>query len=943
MTTPNKEQKKLIENTEGIYLVDAGPGTGKTYTLTHRYINLLKQQVEPDEILLITFTRNAADQLKQKIYRQTDIKKKKVRDAPINTFHGQCKKILDRHGFNAPQHIGIKDHITNNTKTIESSVYEATHFHRYFNQFKQKHPEYKKYYAINQKETNILNLIKSLAVKGIIPQKNGWYRDSEKHLNGDIEQYLNKTKKLNQTDGKKQSTLRKRLSRYKHQCHPQNAPNPKQIRGPKGTKQIDPQILKTAFKEDRNELKKYIHDIYHEYLQYTLSKNYLNYSFHLLYTYILLIENHQLQQKIGYNYVMIDEFQDTNEIQLKLALLLSNNGNICVVGDWKQSIYSFQYADVQNILQFKKRLNKTKKTLNQNKKRIKYPTNQINKINLTENYRSGQKIIDFAETALTLKATRNEKIDKNKIKNKITKLNSNTDHKSTINAFHSHNEKQAILTKIQKITNNPNYTIKNKETERQLNYKDIAVLTRTRQFGLELQKQARQHNIPASFEGGVNLFTTNPAIILLAWLRILNHKHSKKGWAVILENTGYNLPETKHILKTRKYPENHIKFYKELKKIKTLPGTTKRIYDKYNIDNAFSTKTTEILNTIYSNSYLNHGEIIQFIEENIKEGETYEVDTTHRQNTITIQTIHGAKGLEYPVVFVSNINQHNFPSTNKNQSTIQYHNLTGIRQKKKYKKQKHPFIYDNWKTYLVNKSIDKGHNEERRLMYVAMTRAKKHLYLTAETKQKSQFYKNLNTNKKQTKPDIKPNPKPKTQKTQFKTQPTKQKTPIKLPITTIIEKTKSKGQGTKHGIELHKYAEKYIKNIKVKPKNQDQKNVKKYIDQLTGTKIPEQKCTHPINIKNQKIILKGKIDLIHKTNNKIEIIDYKTEKSKKTKKPYQTQLSLYYHTLKQIYPNKKITPKIYYTQTNQEHKIKPQTKTTLKNKITKTLKKQKTK
>jgi len=922
MTNPNPKQKIIIESHEGIYLVDAGPGTGKTYTLTNRYINLLKNQVDPHDILLITFTRNAADQLREKIRLETDIKENKVNDAPISTFHSHCKKIIDRHGFNTPRYLGIDDQITNNTKTIESKVLEARHFHRYINQFKEKHPEHKEYYILLNNETNLLNLIKSLAVKGIIPTENGWYRDSEKHLEGDLREFRKQVEKTNKPNGNKQSKLRRRLNGYKYNCFCENAPKEQELRGGRGTKQANTDLLIKAFNEDRRELKKFIHDIYYEYLEYTLSKNYLNFSFHLLWAYVLLVENHRLQQEIGFQYIMIDEFQDTNEIQLKLSLLLSRNGNICVVGDWKQSIYSFQYADVQNILNYKKRLKKHRKTLNKDHNRIKYPVSQINEVNLKQNYRSGQEIIDFSETALTLKATQNEQLKKTNIKEKITHLNSNTDFKGHVNAIHSPNEKQTILTKIQEITSNPNYTTKENGRQRQLKYKDIAVLTRNRRFGIELQEQARKHGLPAAFEGGVNLFTTNPAIILLAWLRILNHQDSKKGWAVILENAGYNLDEAKHILKTKQYPEYIQKYRQKLLQTDSLTGIAKQVFNKYGIDNAFSSKITEVLDSVYKNSLLNLGEIIKFFEENIETQETYEVDTSYRENIVTIQTIHGAKGLEYPVVFISNVNQKNFPSPPRNKGNLQYNDLTGIRQKKKYKNQETPFLHDNWKTYIVNRCIDPGYSEERRLMYVAMTRAEKYLYITAETQKQSQFYRDLNIKKQETKPKTKKQPETKPKTNKFKIKNTRQKTPAKIPMNSLIEKTTSTGRGTEFGIKTHKFAEKYAKNKQIKPTNQDERNIKKLIDNLQGKLITEKKCTLPIK-KQRKIILTGKIDLIHKTKNKIEIIDYKTEKSIQTKKPYQKQLSLYYHTLKKIYKNHEIHPYIYYTETGQKTKIKP--------------------
>jgi len=71
---------------------------------------------------------------------------------------------------------------------------------------------------------------------------------------------------------------------------------------------------------------------------------------------------------------MIDEFQDSSEIQFKLALLLADTNNVCVVGDWKQSIYSFQYAAVENITEFESRLDRFVDELNEDHERVSWAT-----------------------------------------------------------------------------------------------------------------------------------------------------------------------------------------------------------------------------------------------------------------------------------------------------------------------------------------------------------------------------------------------------------------------------------------------------------------------------------------------------------------------------------------------------------------------------------------
>jgi superfamily I DNA/RNA helicase len=92
---PNDDQQRLITSTDGIYLVNAGAGTGKTFTITRRYANILDQPgIEPDDILLATFTRNAAAEMADRIAQYSEYDPVQLRDAPISTFHSYCYRLL---------------------------------------------------------------------------------------------------------------------------------------------------------------------------------------------------------------------------------------------------------------------------------------------------------------------------------------------------------------------------------------------------------------------------------------------------------------------------------------------------------------------------------------------------------------------------------------------------------------------------------------------------------------------------------------------------------------------------------------------------------------------------------------------------------------------------------------------------------------------------------
>ena len=138
--TPNDQQQELIDATEGTYLVDAGAGTGKTFTVTRRYANILDQDdVEPEDLLLLTFTNNAAEEMKDRIVAHCDYGMAALRDAPISTFHSLAHDILLRYGFEAPQILGIDDRITSSTQLLESEVIENERFREFTGQFVRDH------------------------------------------------------------------------------------------------------------------------------------------------------------------------------------------------------------------------------------------------------------------------------------------------------------------------------------------------------------------------------------------------------------------------------------------------------------------------------------------------------------------------------------------------------------------------------------------------------------------------------------------------------------------------------------------------------------------------------------------------------------------------------------------------------------------------------------
>ncbi len=930
---PNSQQQKLIDSTDGIYLIDAGAGTGKTFTVTRRYVNILeKKDVELEDLLLVTFTENAAEEMKEKVINLSEgYSPTQVNDAPIQTFHSLCKRIVDERGFEAPKLLGLDERISSSTDIMENEVLEEQEFGRFFDRFVEDNPEYKDFYRIIFDSKNLLHLLKTLASKGIFPTREGWFKRSKDYLEGNFEKFEELFEEANEpkNDGDKQSDLRSRLISYGDKCFIEGAPEREEIRGGWGSKKISENFAEEAFFEDRSELVEFVRDLYFEYIRYSLGRNYLNFNFLMMFAYILVYEDEDLREKFSFEYLMIDEFQDTSEIQFKLALLLSETNNICAVGDWKQSIYSFQYADVRNIRNFEERISDYKEELNSDAARVEYPVEDVEKIPLKKNYRSTQKILDFSEQGLTLRGKQNEEVDVRSIEKDITSLDSALDYQepTQVSALKSEEEKLMILEKIEEIVGNSDYRIEDGDDWKIPDYEDIVVLVRRSKFGLNLQQKAREFGVPLVYEGGTEIFKTDSAKILLAWLRLLDYEDSKRGWSVILENAGYTLDEVETCLENEDYPENMERFLEELRIEEDITSVARKVFNKYGISNSFSDKILEVLQSVFSSSYMNLGRIIQFIEDNIENGKSYKVDNASEKNLVKVRTIHAEKGLEHPIVFISDINRDRFPSTTGNFSVIDYEDPIGLRQKKEYSDENLPYVYDNWRTELLSKCLTGDYDEERRLMYVAMTRAKRYLFLTSGMERPSMFFEDLDIEAEQVEPELeKVEVEEKEVPPKFEIGEDFSSSPLKLSVHSLMSGIEGEGEGIEYGTKVHQFGESFVKGKDVEPGNADEENLENFLKSLEGELFSEKDCLLPLELESRKVTLNGSIDLINETEDFVKVVDYKTDRNRENEEEYVKQLSAYYHVLNEAYSDKDVEPSIFYTHEGREVLIDPVSK-----------------
>ena len=947
--TPNDAQRELIENTAGTYLVDAGPGTGKTFAVTRRYGRIVdRPDVEPEDVLLATFTRSAATEMKERIVDHSGYGLRELADAPIRTFHSHCHEILQEHGYAAPTHLGLDERITGSTRILEDELIEAERFREFFDGFRDDHPEHADFYRVLSAPGELLDLIEELASKGIFPTTDGWYRDGEAHLDGDFEAFTERFDEANRprNDGRKQSKLRDDLSRFgRDKAYRADAPSKSTLRGGRGTKRLDDDVARQVFYENREALKAFVHDVYVEYLRFALRRNYLSFSFLQLFAFVLLCEDERAREAAAFEYVMVDEFQDTSEVQFKLALLLSGTDNFCAVGDWKQSIYSFQYADVDNILAFEDRLERFAAELNDDPDadRVPFESADPTTIELRENYRSTESVIDLSERAIVTPAASGEEVDADL--DDVVELSANAAFDNTvIEGIRHGDEHEAVLSKVREIVGNDDYAVEGEDGEpRPPEYGDVAVFTRTRDYGRQLLDVADEYGFPMAYDGGIELFRTDPAKLLLAWLRILE-SDADRGWAVVLERAGYAFDEIDRALETGSYPTEPTGFRDELRELESVGAVARRVLDRYGFAGDVADVLLHTVQSVHDSTTATRGELIRHIERGVETGSTVDVRATAGDDAVTVQTIHTAKGLEYPIVVMANMNEGRFPPRSGGSSVVEYRDPVGLRQRKIYSEEgAHPHVYDNWRHDVIRRCLPRAYDEERRLLYVAVTRAESHVVFAAG-EDPNTFLEELPVAVEEVEPDVEPLDRGEPADAELPFAVTAPDGPIghtphSLMDESVFEESGERTEagpdhesdpetrGMDFGSRVHDFAEAYALGDDEMPSNDHvrahARRIVELLDGLSGELYVEEPVTLPIDVDGRRVTVSGIVDLVHETADRIEVIDYKTDSTRRAQPEYRKQLSVYYHVLDEWFAGKEVETSLFYASDGTRERIEP--------------------
>ncbi|MBP9711589.1 MAG: UvrD-helicase domain-containing protein [Candidatus Pacebacteria bacterium] len=605
----NNEQKEAAIHKDGPLLIVAGAGAGKTKTITHRIVNLIKEGVSPDQILAVTFTNKAAKEMRERVLAEIAKNMAGVGEQNsipfVSTFHSLGVYIIKENA----RLLGLT-----------------------------------KYFSILD-DGDASSMIK----------------DIMKSLDIDPKQY--EPKKIKGAISREKGKF-VNLSDYQESAN-------------------------DAF--NGSHMNQIISRVWALYEKRKQDENALDFDDLLLKATKLLKDNEIIRKMYQerWVYIHIDEYQDTNEVQYMMSKLLAeNNKNICVVGDADQNIYSWRGANLKNILNFEK----------------DYPNAKI--VLLEENYRSTKNILEAA----------NEIIKKNKFrpdKNLFTE-NKEGEKIGLYEALDENDEAEFVATKILEITD---------KAPADFSWSDIAVLYRANFQSRALEEAMLRYNIPYQVLG-VKFFERKEIKDTLAYLRaalnpenlsdikrIINFPARGIGKATLVKIFSKDIESLP--IKTRIKINN---FYSILEEIREKIGTTKTsevikfAVRKSGIEEELKNGNDEDLERLenikelatlalkYDN--LDNGQGIEKLLEDAslasdQDSIMINQDKKEKVNAIKLMTVHASKGLEFKYVFISGLEDGLFPHQRDNDT-----------------------------------KGGSDSEEERRLFYVALTRAKEKLFLS---------------------------------------------------------------------------------------------------------------------------------------------------------------------------------------------------------------------
>ena len=656
------DQMRAVEHTGSPLLVTAGPGSGKTRVITERVKFLMKNGLEPSEILCLTFSEKAASQLRERLEEDDEIKEKfDISEMQISTYHAFCRDLLLENttatGF------GMRGGILDRSVFLVWGVQSIDDFN------------FDHHVVIGN---NAYDLVEKMV--------NGISVFNQELITADeLKNYVDK--KL-----KDESNMDDKESDYIHQMD--------------------------------NLVKVYI-----KYVEFKKKINVTDYD-DLIVEANKLLENKdqshilkRVQEK--FKHILIDEFQDNNFAQFAIVKKISKDGNVTAVGDADQNIYRFQGAYTQIFKDFKKTFE------------------NCDEIPLVKNYRNPKSVIKLSGELLAQDTFRDTK-----------EIESTKDEDDKVNVVECSSEiSQAEYIKNQigeLMKKNPHYS-----------FKDFAILSRTQSDGLNIAQILASEGIPVKYIGQSKIHGSPSAQVLFAFLRIIaDPMNSMNSIMRILQEydiSAQNISKINRAARVRAKGKTdgdysfdvisdldveHLTQKIQLKEIfstitdfiniakdhspsqtiyKIMRNKT-NLYKKIaNDDSIESFVERSVLNNILHNAYdferINPDATIKEFLEFTEQLNKFDVETKRDMSgddAIQVSTIHKSKGLEFEVVFIVDVATYKMPL--------------------KYSENYFHVPLELTKGVVPSAEPKVEHTrEERRLLYVGMTRAISHLYLTYPT------------------------------------------------------------------------------------------------------------------------------------------------------------------------------------------------------------------
>lgn len=631
----NKEQKLCVEKLDGKFLVLAGPGTGKTYTVIKRLQAMILQGVSPERILCMTYSRAGADEMKKRVLEELDENNNNVE---IHTFHSFCNKLIGEYSeeFDVPSGVGL---IPESIKIafLKECIDEITDAEHYKSD---KANKYSCYESIKQ-GIEWLKRYRILDKEGLTLEEN---------IKSDSE-WLPAIRALE----------------YERDFKPNKRKNYET-----NIKKIEDKIARVR------ELQRFF-SLYRQkmelagYIDYDDMINYILEKFEMAPDFAERISNQ-------YDYIIIDEYQDTNRSQNELIFHLVDNspkGNVFVVGDDKQIINASQGARIDSIKEFW----------------AKYGDEIGEPIKVVENRRSTQTILDVARTV----AEQNlELLDKEIYLKAVNEDVTKKDKKVRLNIYYDEEQQASdIVSEIDKLVNSTECPI-NKDTKEK-DYSQIAILATNNDELAYYAEQLHNRNIPYELKEGKSIFSIKSSVILYYYLQTLVNPdaHSDKILRLLLlppfnisaesftllyeENSKHTnfVSAMQEIIKKDSAPidiRNFINTYENLRKTVLRGETVYRIVAQVAsktgiLDFFFNCETNKLENTLALKRLLDEAytysgqhkkvsleDFVEYLDMIQNDKIDLKIEkVAGEMNAVQLTTYQSSKGLEYEYVYMPSL------------------------------------------------------------------------------------------------------------------------------------------------------------------------------------------------------------------------------------------------------------------------------------------------